>query len=170
MVTTEGSCTPSVLFSGTMVNRDLLTVNIDLTSLLWVKSIRVNMDGSCLIRAASGFLCVIRSSLRPRPHTVSSIISAHFEMSVSEVILHGIEPLEGSLIVVLWIVELLHTFLSQLSVEYCLLLVFFHLDGGRSVSVWTIRPDSWISLSELEVVGGESDRLLCKCLLDQFTV
>ena len=170
MVTTESSRTSSVLFSWAVINCDLLTVKVDLTSLLWVKSICVNMDWSSFIRSLSRFLCVIRSSLWTRPHTVSSIIMAHFEMSFSEVILNGIEPLEGSLFVVLWIIELLHSFLSQLSVEYCLLLVFFHFDRRGSVWVWTVRPETWISFSELEVVGGESDRLLCKCLLDHFTV
>jgi len=172
MVTTEGSCTPSVLFSGTMINRDLLTVNIDLTSLLWVESICVNMDRSCFIWAISWFFCVVRLSLWSWTSTVSSIVMAHFEMSFFKVVLHSIKAIEWVLIVVLWIVKLLQSLLSQLSIDNCLLLVFFHFIWWSFVSVWTGRPKScWISgFGKLEVVSGNPDWCLSKCLLDHLTV
>ena len=88
-----------------MVYRDLLTVDVNLTSLLCVQSISIDVDGPCLIDTVPGFFGVIRSRLRGGTLAVLSISSesvvTHFEISITEVVLDRVEALKGSLISVL---------------------------------------------------------------------
>ena len=88
-----------------MVDCDLLTVDVDLTSLLCVQSISIDVDGPCLIDTVPEFFGVIRSRLRGGTLAVLSISSdfvvTHFEISISEVVLNGVKALEGGLISIL---------------------------------------------------------------------
>ena len=88
-----------------MVDCDLLTVDVDLTSLLSVQSISIDVDGAGLINAVSEFFGVIRSRLRGGTLAVLSIsaefVVTHFEISISEVVLDSVKALEGGLISIL---------------------------------------------------------------------
>ena len=129
------------------------------------------MDGPCLIDTAPEFFGVIWSRLRGGTLAVLSISSesvvTHFEICIPEVVFDSVKALERGLISILWIVKLLHSLLPQLSVEYCLLLVFILLIGWGFHCVWSFRPFARV----LEVVcSRQSHGLLCKSLLDLFDV